>query len=769
VSLLGLLVPQVGASSESGVNPSPAPIQNPASDIASLRHDDATVVAAAVPNDELYEQYQQNLRQIQAPAAWDVTTGSSSTIIAILDTGIALSHPDLVAKLVPGYDFVNDDAVPDDDNGNGTHVAGVAAASTNNRRGIAGVAWQARLMPVKVLDAAARGDTDRAAQGVIWATDRGANVINLGLAGPTSSPALDDAIAYAVSKGVTIVAPVANIGNAELSYPAAHPQVIAVAAVDRSDRRMTTSNTGGYISVSAPGDFIASTFRSTTGEDGYAVASTTAQAAAHVSGVVALLLSVNPSLTPQQVRMVLETSADDVGTAGRDSETGFGRVNAARAVQMAAPWHLNSQGAGSYVGTGTPSETLFLPLIMKDANGWSTSFTVLNTSRTSSSLTVSLFDEQGRTAHTFPTSLPGQGATTFDPAQIAGIPTGFVGGAVISSTTPIAGVVNEDRAGRDRLTYEGFNSGTRTIQIPLLMRAASGWSTGLQIQNLGATSSPVRVSFYTRDTDTLLAESNFSLPPLSSRTLYQPADVRIPSGWVGSAVVEGLADQPLAAVVNQVHDSGLGMAYVGIGTPSASTFAPLLFKNSGGWNTGLQVQNAGSSATIVNIAYQRTNASGGRWREQAQVQPGASATFYQPANPDLPDDFVGGAIASSEPVQLLAGIVNEIRYSSNMAMAYDAVTTGEEMVYVPLVYRGFAGWNSGIQVQNTAATRATINVTFVNQQGAPVHTQQGTLDGGASITYYLPSLAGLPNGFIGSAMIWSDGHEPLAAIANHVK
>jgi hypothetical protein len=104
-----------------------------------------------------------------------------------------------------------------------------------------------------------------------------------------------------------------------------------------------------------------------------------------------------------------------------------------------------------------------------------------------------------------------------------------------------------------------------------------------------------------------------------------------------------------------------------------------------------------------------------------------------------------------------------------MAMAYDAVTFGDEIVYVPLVYRGFAGWNSGIQVQNTGPTRATINVTFFNQQGVPVRTQSGMLDGGSSITYYLPSLTDLPNGFIGSAMVWSEGQEPLAAIANHVK
>src|SRR5206468_9468593 len=139
---------------------------------------------------------------------------------------------------------------------------------------------------------------------------------------------------------VVVIAPVSNNGVSELSYPAAYPHVIAVGATDRADQRLPTSDTGSYISVAAPGERIASTFRGPGGTDTYAVASSTAQAAAHVTGVSALMLAINPSLKPDDVRSILEGSADDVGIPARDIDFGAGRINAAWAVQLAAPWNF---------------------------------------------------------------------------------------------------------------------------------------------------------------------------------------------------------------------------------------------------------------------------------------------------------------------------------------------------------------------------------------------------------------------------------------------
>lgn len=723
---------------------------------------------ALVPNDPLYEQYQWNLRRIEAPETWDLTVGNPSVTIAILDTGISLSHQDLVSKLVPGYDFVNNDDSPDDDHGNGTHVAGIAAADTNNAVGIAGVSWQARLMPVKVLDSNAGGDTTQVALGVRWAVDHGARVLNVGLAGSVPSAAVQDAVDYARRQGAVVVAPVASSGTAEPSYPAAITGVIAVGATDRSDHRLAASNTGDYISVAAPGEQVASTFHFSSGSNGYAVASTTAQAAAHVSGLAALLLSINPGLQPDDVRGLLQSSADDVGAPGRDAETGAGRINAARAVLYAAPWNFNAHGAGSYTATLTPANRLNFPLIMKDSNGWNTSFTIQNTAIAQAALAVDLYDEEGRLVHSFSDGLAAHGAITYEPARIPGLPPGFVGAAVVRSDTALGGVVNEDRAGRDRLTYEGFNSGAETLWAPLLMRQYHGWSSGIQVQNLGTTVTTVRVTYTTRSAPAPLAVSNLVIPPFASRTLYQPSDERIPADWVGSALIESTDGQPLAAIVNQVNGEGPGMSYVGVARPSARLFAPLLFKNAGGWNTGLQIQNASSRDASLEASFTDNSGESTTWTETVRVGPGGSATFYQPANPQLPQPFIGSGTVASDAGQPLSGVVNEVRSRSTMAMAYDAIERGAETIYVPLVYRGFAGWNSGVQVQNVGTASTVATMTFYRQNGSVAATVQSNIEPGESETYYLPSISPLGSAFIGSAIGTSSG-EPIAAIVNHVK
>jgi hypothetical protein len=623
-------------------------------------------------------------------------------------------------------------------------------------------------MPVKVLDANAGGDPFQAALGVRWAVDHGARVLNLGLTGSVPSPALQEAIDYARRRGAVVVAPVASSGTAELAYPAASPGVIAVSATDRSDRRLAASNTGDYISVAAPGEQVASTFRFQGGATGYAVASATGQAAAHVSGLAALILSINPNLQPDDVRALIEASADDVGAPGRDHEMGAGRINAARAVLFAAPWNFQPRGAGSYSASLAPANRLNFPLIMKDANGWNTSFTVQNTAQAPASLTVDLYDEDGRLVHSFPGDLPAFGSITYEPTRLPGLRSGFVGAGVVRSDTALSGVVNEDRPGRDRLTYEGFASGADAVWAPLLMRHYNGWNTGIQIQNLGTAPTAARVAYTTRSEAEPFAITTVAIPPFASRTLYQPTDDRIPSNWVGSAVIESLDDQPLAAIINQVNGAGPGMSYVGVARPSPTIFAPLLFKNANGWNTGLQVQNASAQAANLEASFASNTGTGGPWVERIGAGPGSSATFYQPANSQLPEGFVGAGVVSSDARQALGGVVNEVRSGSTMATAYDVIDQGSDTVYVPLLYRGFAGWSSGLQIQNVGATRTTVTVTFYRQNGTVAAAVRSPIEPGESETHYLPAIAPLRSGFIGSAIATSSV-EPIAAIVNHVK
>ncbi len=274
---------------------------------------------------------------IDAPEAWDIYTGSSNITIAILDTGVDLDHPDLQAKIVPGYDFVNNDNIPDDDHGHGTHVAGIAAAVSNNGQGIAGVSWGAKIMPLKMLDSGGGGDLFDLVDAIYYAVDNGAQVINMSLGGSNSKwpcywPNIETAFNYAVSQDVLLVAAAGNDGQNGVNCPAAYDQVVAVGSTTSSDSRAAFSNYGARLDVVAPGHSIYSTLPGNYGLD-----SGTSMATPHVAGLAALVWSLAPSLSSSQVRDIIQNTADDLGPGGWDQSYGYGRINARRALDSISP------------------------------------------------------------------------------------------------------------------------------------------------------------------------------------------------------------------------------------------------------------------------------------------------------------------------------------------------------------------------------------------------------------------------------------------------
>lgn len=307
------------------------------------------LVGAAAPDDPfLAEQY--GLRSIRAPAAWSVSRGAG-TVVAVLDSGVDLEHPDLAPRLlrddagrVVGRDFVDGDGRPQDLEGHGTLVAGVAAAETGNGVGIAGVAPAARLMPVRVLDGEGRGtsaDVDRA---IRWAVDHGADVVNLSLEsaiplpGGLVPPAPTAAVRYAWERGVVVVAAAGNSGTPFTDYPDSSP-VLIVGATDQQDQRAHFSDTGTADAVMAPGVDVVSTWcrtRDTRTCDGrthtYARASGTSFAAAHVTGALALLRAAG--LDHRGAVQRLRTTARDLGTPGPDRVTGHGLIDVAAALRV---------------------------------------------------------------------------------------------------------------------------------------------------------------------------------------------------------------------------------------------------------------------------------------------------------------------------------------------------------------------------------------------------------------------------------------------------
>lgn len=284
-----------------------------------------------VPNDELYSQYQWNLPIIATEEGWKVDRGSGDVVVAVIDTGVDMTHPDLRDRILPGLNVVAQNNNPQDDVGHGSHVAGIIAASTNNGIGVAGMTWYNSVLPVKVLDQSGAGSTYAVAQGIIWATDRGAKVINLSLGNYANAEFLHDAVKYAYSKDVVLIAASGNDNTSQPGYPAAYPEVLAVAATDSKKNRAPFSNFGDYIDVAAPGVSIASTY---TGQQ-YAALSGTSMASPHAAALAALIRSVNPLLTNTEVMDIMRNSAEDLGTPGKDAEFGYGQIDVNNAIQQA--------------------------------------------------------------------------------------------------------------------------------------------------------------------------------------------------------------------------------------------------------------------------------------------------------------------------------------------------------------------------------------------------------------------------------------------------
>jgi len=288
---------------------------------------DGVVKADATPNDP-YLGSQWHLQTTQAPTAWDTTTGSPSIIVAVIDTGVDATHPELASRMVSGYNTYNGNTDSSDVHGHGTKVAGSAVANSNNGSGIASLCWQCGIMPIRATDTAGYATYSSLAAGIDFAARNRARVANLSFQAYDSSTVRTAADNFAKVGGITTIS-AGNAGALVSNQP--HPSILTVASTNSADVKSGFSNYGAAISVSAPGEGI---FTTTKG-GGYGSVSGTSFAAPITAGVAALVLSANPQLTSAQVIQIIKDSADDLGTAGWDSNFGFGRVNAAKAVAMA--------------------------------------------------------------------------------------------------------------------------------------------------------------------------------------------------------------------------------------------------------------------------------------------------------------------------------------------------------------------------------------------------------------------------------------------------
>ncbi|MEW6102810.1 MAG: S8 family serine peptidase [bacterium] len=287
------------------------------------------------PNDPYFNQ-QWGLNKISAPSAWEIEKGSSSVIVAILDTGIDYNHSDLNGKVIKGYDFVNNDNDPMDDHdysltghSHGTHVAGIAGAETNNGTGTAGIAWDCKLLAVKCFNYKGEGEDPDIALAIRYAADyNGVKVINMSFGDTDFSQTLKEACDYAYGRGTLLVAAAGNKGNATMFYPAAYDNVMAVSATNQNDQKASFSNYGDWVDVASPGDRIYSTVRTNYGY--YDEKNGTSMASPFVAGLGGLLFSKNPSWNNNMVMRAIKEGGDDIGGIYRIGK----RINAKKSLDF---------------------------------------------------------------------------------------------------------------------------------------------------------------------------------------------------------------------------------------------------------------------------------------------------------------------------------------------------------------------------------------------------------------------------------------------------
>ena len=318
ISRLDVMVLKVPEGQENAIAAAFSKIPN-----VEFAEPDFVATALTITNDSFLSQ-QWGMFKVEAanstsPSAWDITTGSSSVKIAILDTGIDQDHPDLSGKIVANHNFTTSPTI-DDKYGHGTHVGGIAAAITNNSTGVAGLGYNSSLMNGKVLDDSGSGYYSWIANGIIWATDNGAKVINMSLGGSSGSSTLQNAVNYAVANGVVVVAAAGNSGNPSPTYPAYYSSVIAVAATDSNDAKASWSSYGSWVDVAAPGVNIFSTFPNhpykINKSLNYDYGSGTSMATPHVAGLAGLVWATGICSTNSCVRAQIENNADAISGTG---------------------------------------------------------------------------------------------------------------------------------------------------------------------------------------------------------------------------------------------------------------------------------------------------------------------------------------------------------------------------------------------------------------------------------------------------------------------
>jgi hypothetical protein len=404
-----------------------------------------------------------------------------------------------------------------------------------------------------------------------------------------------------------------------------------------------------------------------------------------------------------------------------------------------------------------------LPLIARNADGWTTQWTIQNGTNAPADGVIEVLDGSGVPRAALPFALGSFASLTSSPAEMADVPDGFLGSAVISASRPVAVVVTGERPGWDPYAYEGLTSGGTTLYAPLVLKDRDGWSTGIQVQNLGQTPTALRVLYAGSPGGSWVETAE--LAPLGSMTLYQPANPNLPLGFAGSATITSLSGQPVIALVSQARGNGATMVSAAAAGGADRLEAPLLFSSYNGWDSALHLFNLGSSPTMAMVSYQGLPQP--VW-DSILVPSGGGITLPQGMTGALPEGFAGSATVQAPSGSRLAAIVSEIRAGTVAAMSYSACGTTGPVLAIPQLMRGADGWTSGLEVQNPNSVLVPVVLMLYDESGIPVQRVQDAIPPGATRNVYLGSIDGIPEGFQGSAIVQSLSGHALLAVVNQV-
>jgi hypothetical protein len=660
---------------------------------------DYKVEADISPQDPYYEK-QWFLPRIGSEKAWDVEQGSGDLVVAVLDTGVDVSHPDLSGRALAGYNFVDDNQDVADVYGHGTHVAGIIAASGEDGYGVVGLAWRVSILPVKVLDGQGSGSYSDVIAGLRYAADNGAAVINLSLGGGARSQALQEAVDYARARGAVVVAAAGNEALNSLSYPAACQGVIAVGATGDYDQRASFSNTGEGLDIVAPGTSI----YSTTPGGGYAYKSGTSMSTPQVSGAFALLLSQRPELGAAQAESVILSSTRDLGPAGYDSSYGWGllQVDKTLGAEQPASGNTGAGGGGWYFAEGYtgPGFDTYILLENPDSEATSAHLELFGSGGPCAVSDLEVGARSRRTLHLNDLVPPGDVA-----ARIT-----FPEGSRLVAQRSMY------------FDYQGIRGGhtSRACEASSTWYFAEGYTgpgydTYLLVFNPQSEEARVDLDLMTPGGT---IRKSLDVAPLSRRT-FKLNEI-LPNAEVAAALH---ADRPVVAERAMYFDAGGrrgGSDAAGVASPQRQWYFAEGY-TGGEFDEWLLLANPSDSTVTATATFLRDD--GMTVQRELELGPYRRTTLHVDEIPNLEEAQVSATVEASDP-----GVVAEramyFNYQGSMGAVGGGHTAGGAVApssywLVPEGYTG-TGFESWILVSNLEDTEVNVSVSIYGESGASV-------------------------------------------------